>query len=54
MSLIYSMLISVDGYAEDEGGPFGWAAPDEEVHPLPLTRLKKWSSCRFSVSRTTI
>jgi dihydrofolate reductase len=32
MSLIYSMLMSVDGYVEDEHGRFGWAAPDEEVH----------------------
>ncbi|WP_257667016.1 dihydrofolate reductase family protein [Parapedobacter tibetensis] len=31
--LIYSMLISLDGYTEDEYGKFGWAAPeDEEVH----------------------
>ena len=32
MSLIYSMLMSVDGYVEDEHGRFDWAAPDEEVH----------------------
>ena len=31
MSLIYSMLLSVDGYVEDEHGRFDWAAPDEEV-----------------------
>ena len=31
MSLIYSMLMSVDGYVEDEHGRFDWAAPDEEV-----------------------
>lgn len=30
--LIYSMLMSLDGYTEDEGGRFGWARPDEEVH----------------------
>ena len=31
--LIYSMLMSVDGYTEDEHGGFGWSAPeDEEVH----------------------
>ena len=31
--LIYSMLISLDGYTEDEHGRFGWGAPeDEEVH----------------------
>src|SRR6266481_1497304 len=31
-SLIYSMLMSVDGYVEDEHGRFGFAQPDEEVH----------------------
>lgn len=31
--LIYSMLMSLDGYIEDEHGDFGWAAPeDEAVH----------------------
>lgn len=30
--LIYSMLTSLDGYIEDEGGDFSWAAPDVEVH----------------------
>jgi dihydrofolate reductase len=31
--LIYSMLMSLDGYVEDEHGNFGWGAPeDEEVH----------------------
>jgi len=31
MSLIYSMLMSVDGYVEDEHGRFDFTAPDEEV-----------------------
>jgi dihydrofolate reductase len=30
--LIYSAIASLDGYIEDEGGKFDWAAPDEEVH----------------------
>ncbi|MET9022655.1 dihydrofolate reductase family protein [Actinopolymorpha sp. NPDC004070] len=30
--LIYSALASLDGYVEDTGGRFEWAAPDEEVH----------------------
>src|SRR5262245_56801563 len=31
--LNYSMLMSLDGYTEDEHGSFGWSAPeDEEVH----------------------
>jgi len=33
MSLIYSMLMSVEGYVEDEHGRFDFAAPDEEVNP---------------------
>lgn len=30
--LIYSAIVSLDGYVEDESGRFDWAAPDEEVH----------------------
>jgi dihydrofolate reductase len=30
--LIYAAIASLDGYVEDEGGRFDWAAPDEEVH----------------------
>jgi dihydrofolate reductase len=30
--LIYSVIASADGYVEDAGGGFDWAAPDEEVH----------------------
>jgi dihydrofolate reductase len=30
--LIYSTIVSLDGYVEDASGRFGWAAPDEEVH----------------------
>jgi len=30
--LIYSMLMSVDGYVEDEHGRFDFAVPDEEVN----------------------
>lgn len=31
--LIYSMLMSLDGYTEDAHGDFGWGAPeDEAVH----------------------
>src|SRR5207237_9092934 len=32
MSLIYSMLMSVDGYVEDEHGRFDWAHPEEKAH----------------------
>jgi len=31
--LIYSAIMSLDGYVADEGGTFDWAAPDE-VHAL--------------------
>jgi dihydrofolate reductase len=30
--LIYSAIMSLDGYTADEDGRFEWAAPDEEVH----------------------
>jgi dihydrofolate reductase len=30
--LIYSTLMSLDGYVADEDGRFDWAEPDEEVH----------------------
>jgi dihydrofolate reductase len=30
--LIYSAIASLDGFVEDAGGKFDWAAPDEEVH----------------------
>jgi dihydrofolate reductase len=30
--LVYTAITSLDGYVEDEGGKFDWAAPDEEVH----------------------
>lgn len=30
--LIYSAIMSLDGYIEDKHGEFDWAAPDEEVH----------------------
>jgi dihydrofolate reductase len=31
-SLIYTAIVSLDGYVEDEQGKFDWAAPDEDVH----------------------
>jgi len=30
--LIYSAIMSLDGYIEDKDGNFDWAMPDEEVH----------------------
>ncbi len=31
-NLIYSTIMSLDGYVADKDGDFDWAAPDEEVH----------------------
>ena len=31
-SLVYSMLMSLDGYIADTHGNFSWAEPDDEVH----------------------
>ena len=30
--LIYSAIVSLDGYVADENGSFDWGEPDEEVH----------------------
>jgi dihydrofolate reductase len=32
--LIYSVIASLDGYVEDEGGRFDWATPSDEVHAV--------------------
>jgi dihydrofolate reductase len=32
VKLIYSSIMSLDGYIEDEEGNFEWAVPDQEVH----------------------
>jgi dihydrofolate reductase len=32
--LIYSAIMSLDGYVADASGTFDWAAPDEEVHTV--------------------
>jgi len=31
-ALIYSAIMSLDGFVADSSGAFDWAAPDEEVH----------------------
>jgi dihydrofolate reductase len=31
-NLIYSTIVSLDGYVADADGNFDWAAPDEDVH----------------------
>ena len=42
--LVYSMGVSIDGYAEDADGGFGWAAPDEEVHALANKQAREASA----------
>ncbi len=32
IKLIYSSIISLDGYVTDKNGNLDWAEPDEEVH----------------------
>jgi dihydrofolate reductase len=39
-TLIYMPLCSLDGYVEDAGGRFDWAAPDEEVHAFVNDRMR--------------
>jgi dihydrofolate reductase len=34
VKLIYTAIMSLDGYVADEKGNFDWAEPDEEVHTL--------------------
>jgi len=35
--LIYSVIMSLDGYIADQKGHFDWAMPDEEVHSFICT-----------------
>lgn len=42
--LIYSMGVSLDGYAEDAQGGFGWSAPDDEVHALANREAREASA----------
>jgi len=37
--LIYSMLMSLDGYIEDAQGDFGWGAPDDETVHSYINKL---------------
>lgn len=49
--LIYSTIMSLDGYIADEAGRFDWAQPDEEVHSY-LNDLER-DAGTFLVGRRT-
>jgi dihydrofolate reductase len=38
--LLYSAIMSLDGYVEDTTGDFGWAMPSDEVHAFVNDRLR--------------
>jgi dihydrofolate reductase len=38
--LLYSSMVSLDGYFEDAEGKFDWATPDEEVHAFANERMR--------------
>jgi dihydrofolate reductase len=42
--LIYLAITSLDGYIEDEGGGFDWAAPGEEVHSFINDLVQPWGT----------
>jgi hypothetical protein len=49
--LIYSMVMSLDGYTEDEHGRFGWgAAADEELHTDICKLVSSWIWVIFALS----
>jgi hypothetical protein len=41
--LIYSAIMSLDGYIEDRDGKFDWAVPDEVVHKF-INNLERTAS----------
>ncbi|ADD39949.1 dihydrofolate reductase family protein [Stackebrandtia nassauensis] len=38
--LVYSAIMSLDGYIADENGEFGWAMPSDEVHGFINDRMR--------------
>lgn len=38
--LIYAPIASLDGFVEDAGGGFDWAAPDDEVHAFVNDQMR--------------
>jgi hypothetical protein len=55
--LIYSAIMSLDGYIADADGRFEWAAPDEEVFAFvnelerPVIAAGWWTNTSCSSSR---
>ena len=46
--LTYSMFTSLDGYAEDGHGGFGWGAPeDEELHSWIIALASSFGTCLY-------
>lgn len=45
--VIYSMLVSLDGYIADAKGDFSWSEPDEELHRLFNNEQKKASALLY-------
>ncbi|MFC7529693.1 dihydrofolate reductase family protein [Actinoplanes sp. GCM10030250] len=42
--LIYSMIMSVDGFVSDRDGNFGWGAPEEESHRFMNDRMREFGT----------
>jgi len=43
--LIYTVLMSLDGFIADNNGKFDWVEPDEEVHTFRTAdRASAWSA----------
>jgi hypothetical protein len=42
-NLIYSMMVSLDGYIETTDRNPDWPAPAEELHILPTNRRARWT-----------
>jgi dihydrofolate reductase len=45
--VLYSMIVSLDGYIEDPSGSIGFAAPDDEVHRLANEQARQASAFLF-------
>jgi len=43
--LIYSMVVSVDGFIADRKGNFGWSVPDEKLFPFHTSLVGELGGC---------